>query len=546
MKGATVYHQIKSLSKEYPLRDCAEKLGISVNTVRKYAGMDLQEASAYLERVKRRSQYDVAREFILEYLERFPEIKATKLLRKVKEKYPQITGQVRGFRKYIAPLRGMVQGGEFRHYAPVLDMQPGVQVQVDIGEEQVCRLAPSGSAPSPEGLVGLPAGDLAPACIGQAGKTPKGLRRSKQAGSEHFKAYFISFVFSYSRKGFVTFRGRCYDTESFIAAHLEAFAFFGGIAEEYVYDQTKLVVIEERYREVFFNERFHQFALKYGFRIRVCEGYDPQSKGKVERFIGYVKQDFLYGDFFADIASLNAASKVWLDEVANVRIHSITGRRPAEMFIEEQPFLRPFENPEAALSTRLVDKTGLISYRGNKYSVPYTYQRCQVEVREKEGKLIIYEPGQDKEIARHFLAGGRGNILKNNNHYRDYRTSIEELSRQAAAMFEGSIHGDEGWAEFVEALIERIKADNPAIARDQLRGLMKLGKQFKPEIWEAAIETILNLPVLRVTVIESILILYRDRHKAARIDASLHEVTVLETSTLDRDIQIYMEVINHA
>jgi len=528
MKGATVYHQIKSLSKEYPLRDCAEKLGISVNTVRKYAGMDLQEASAYLERVKRRSQYDIAREFILEYLERFPEIKATKLLRKVKEKYPQITGQVRGFRKYIAPLRGTVQGGEFRHYAPVLDMQPGVQVQVDIGEEQVCR-----PAASLEGAVGLPAGDLALAGIGQAGKTLKG-----QAGSEHFKAYFISFVFSYSRKGFVTFRGRCYDTESFIAAHLEAFAFFGGVAEEYVYDQTKLVVIEERYREVFFNERFHQFALKYGFRIRVCEGYDPQSKGKVERFIGYVKQDFLYGDYFADTASLNAASKVWLDEVANVRIHSITGRRPAEMFIEEQPFLRPFENPEAALSTRLVDKTGLISYRGNKYSVPYAYQRCRVDVREKEGKLIIYEPGQDKEIAWHPLAQGQGNILKNHNHYRDYRTSIEELNRQALAMFEGSVHGEE--------LIKRIKADNPSIARDQLRGLMKLRKQFEPEIWEAAIEGILNLPVLRATVIESILILYRDRHKATRIDAALHEVMVLETSALDRDLNRYMEVINHA
>lgn len=512
MKGATVYHQIKSLSKKNSLRDCARQLGISVNTVRKYAGMELQEASAYLERVKRSSQYDIAREFILEYLDRFPEIKATKLLRKVKEKYPQITGQARGFRKYLAPLRGAVQSGEFRHYAPVLDMQPGVQVQVDIGEDRVCRPAPS-------------AGD---------------------ASSEHFKAYFVSFVFSYSRQGFVTFRGRCYDTESFIAAHLEAFAFFGGIAEEYVYDQSRLVVIEERYREVFFNERFHQFALKYGFRIRVCEGYDPQSKGKVERFIGYVKQDFLYGDYFADIASLNAASRSWLDEIANVRIHSITGRRPAEMFVEEQLLLRPFENPETARSTRLADKTGLISYRGNKYSVPHTYQRCHVEVREKDGKLIICEAGlpdfgqagQDKEIARHPLAKGQGNILKNNNHYRDYRKSIEELSRQAAAMFESSVHREE--------LIERIKADNPAIARDQLRGLMKLRKQFGKEIWEAAIETILNLPILRATVIESILILYRDRHKAARIDATLHDVTVSETSALDRDIKIYMEVINHA
>jgi transposase len=385
MKGAMVYHQIQSMKEEHTVRDCARKLGVSVNTVRKYAKMDLQEAASYMDKVKRGSQYDVAREFIEQYLSVFPQITATKLLRKVKARYPEISGKVRGFRKYLLPLRQEVKEGEFRHYAPVLDMQPGVQVQVDIGEEDICR----------------------------------------NAGGEGFKSYFVSFVFSYSRKGFVSFRGHCYDTDSFIEAHEQAFEYFGGIAEEYVYDQSRLVVIEERYREVFFNERFQHFALKHGFRIRICEGYDPQSKGKVERFIGYVKSDFLYGDYFADVAALNERGREWLEGVANVRLHSVTGRRPSEMFEEERALLRAFISRKR--QRRYADKTGLISYQGNKYSVPYPYQRCELEVEESEGYLKLFDPHQDAEIARHRLSAQRGKIIKNNNHYRDYRKSIEDI-----------------------------------------------------------------------------------------------------------------------
>jgi len=49
--------------------------------------------------------------------------------------------------------------------------------------------------------------------------------------------------------------------------------------------RQSLVVIKEIYREVLFNHEFHQYANSIGFHPHVCEGYDPQSKGKVERCI---------------------------------------------------------------------------------------------------------------------------------------------------------------------------------------------------------------------------------------------------------------------
>ena len=98
-----------------------------------------------------------------------------------------------------------------------------------------------------------------------------------------------------------------YDTATFIIAHQQAFSYFGGVAKEYVYDQTKLVVINERYREVLLNEPFHQFALAHDFGVHVCEGYDPQSKGKVERSVRYVKEDFYTAIILSPQAMFSAA-----------------------------------------------------------------------------------------------------------------------------------------------------------------------------------------------------------------------------------------------
>jgi transposase len=491
-----MYHQIKSLREKYSLQACARLLGVSVNTIRKYEKMDFEEASSYFESSIRKSQYDVAREFIEGYLSDYPNIKATKLLRKVKERYPQISGKARGFRKYLSRIKVVGNAPEFRNYAPVLDMVPGQQVQVDIGEARVERDA--------------------------SGKT--------------FKAYFVSFVFSYSRHSYVSFRSSYYDTDSFIAVHEEAFAYFGGVALEFVYDQTKLVVVCERYREVFFNDRFHQFALKANFKIRVCEGYDPESKGKVERFISYVKSDFLYGDRFENIAAVRRESAVWLSEVANVRIHASTQQRPIDLFEEEARLLKPY--PHVKHERRFADKTGLISYKGNKYSVPHTAQRSEVGVREEATYLLIHDLHQGCEIARHLLGKGKGKIYKNNNHYRDYRKRIEEIRADALAAFNG--------ADYARTLVERLASENPQIARDQLRGLIKLRKEFSEELWDAAAPCILQLPHLKATLIESVLQSYRQRERLKQIDAQNDGQTGAKSSVLDRSMKTYAEAANHA
>ena len=95
-------------------------------------------------------------------------------------------------------------------------------------------------------------------------------------------------------------------------------------------------MIAETFRELTLNERFHRYASTVGFRIRACEGYDPESKGKVEAGVKYVKQDALYGETFADFPALDAYLAQWLAETANVRTHAASGEAPQVRFERDE------------------------------------------------------------------------------------------------------------------------------------------------------------------------------------------------------------------
>ena len=84
--------------------------------------------------------------------------------------------------------------------------------------------------------------------------------------------YFTVFVLSYSRLMHVSVSASAIDTDTLIRQHDAAFRYFGGQPAECVYDQTKLVVINETFRELELNQRFHQYATVSGFHIRPCEG----------------------------------------------------------------------------------------------------------------------------------------------------------------------------------------------------------------------------------------------------------------------------------
>lgn len=123
---------------------------------------------------------------------------------------------------------------------------------------------------------------------------------------------------------------------TFLACHEHAFSFFGGITEEILYDNAKVVALKHDREKIVFNASLLDFAGHYGYTPRVCKPYHPQTKGKVERTVRYIRDSFLEAETFYGLEEMQDRLVAWPDNVANRRIHATTHERPCELLLHER------------------------------------------------------------------------------------------------------------------------------------------------------------------------------------------------------------------
>ncbi|MCO2498721.1 IS21 family transposase, partial [Pseudomonas aeruginosa] len=182
--------------------------------------------------------------------------------------------------------------------------------------------------------------------------TPHGLVRPfrKCPGKRGRTQAFVA-TLGYSRATFVRFSAR-EDSEAWLEGLREAFAYFGGVPEEALFDNAGAIILErDAYGDGLhrWHPRLLALADTYGFRPRVCRPYRAKTKGKVERFNGYLKGSFVTplaatlksAGLPLDVDTANAHIGRWLDEVAHQRIHGTTGIKPVVRLAEERNVLLP-------------------------------------------------------------------------------------------------------------------------------------------------------------------------------------------------------------
>ncbi len=140
------------------------------------------------------------------------------------------------------------------------------------------------------------------------------------------KLYGFCLVEAHSRKMYLEFT-HSQSFETFARCHIHAFQFFRGVSREIWFDNLATAVAEHDGNLVRFNPRFLAFARECGFIPRACHVRAPWEKGKVERAIGYVRQNFWPLRSFTDLADVNAQARQWLKEVAIIT--SASTARPA-------------------------------------------------------------------------------------------------------------------------------------------------------------------------------------------------------------------------
>jgi transposase len=167
------------------------------------------------------------------------------------------------------------------------------------------------------------------------------------------KRFALLVVLGYSRLQYVQFSPR-QDMRALFSGLEAAFAYFGGVPRELLFDQMASVItadLRDQGDRLVENAEFLRFAHHWGFRIRACRPYRARTKGKVERAVRYLRESFLYGREFLGDADLAAQLDRWLTQVANVRRHGTTGEPPLERFLrDERPLLLPLaERPYRSL-----------------------------------------------------------------------------------------------------------------------------------------------------------------------------------------------------
>ncbi|HEX9504360.1 MAG TPA: IS21 family transposase [Patescibacteria group bacterium] len=237
---------------------------------------------------------------------------------------------------------------------------------------------------------------------------------------QKFNLYVFAYQLAYSRiiyAEFVTSQKqlvlqRC---------HIHAFNKLG-VPKKIRYDNMKTVVTSRKKVNdkvyINYNFEFLNFAKYYKFEPEACPPYYPQSKGKIESTVKYIKSDFIKGEkfnkTFKSIDELNQKLWLWIDNVANVRVHATTHEKPIERWMEEKGnlfFTKDYPIYENNIrSSRRASQNSMVTYKLSAYGVPPLYARKKIDVVEKivsgVNKLYFYFKG--KKIMEHNLAKKRG------------------------------------------------------------------------------------------------------------------------------------------
>ena len=148
-----------------------------------------------------------------------------------------------------------------------------------------------------------------------------------------------------------------------------------------------------------------------------------------------------------------------------------------------------------ARETRRADKTGLIAWKANKYSVPMAWQQARVGVLESGGQLHISDLSTGDVIASHGLCTDKGKVIKNTHHYRDHAQRVSKLEADISAR----IGSDVG-----HRLCQQLKRSEPKIYKDQLVAARDLLKRHEP-VDSVLITTLAERPGMTATRLQSYL-----------------------------------------
>ncbi len=256
-----------------------------------------------------------------------------------------------------------------------------------------------------------------------------------RVGSTRRKLSFFVMVLCHSRMMFLRF-SVSQTMEHFLACHQDAFAFFGGVPQRVMVDNLKSAVLKRLVgQDPVLNPRYLDLANHYGFTIVPCAVGKGNEKGRVESGVGYIKKNFLNGLEITEFDAINPAARIWLDSIANVRIHGETKQRPVDLFQSDKACLGPLPSLPNEIGTIMPVRASSqfrVSFESNRYSVPAEFSSSTLTLKASPDHICIYH--QNRLVARHVRSFDRHRDFENPDHPRELLTYRRKAREQKIMM----------------------------------------------------------------------------------------------------------------
>jgi len=434
MKGFKMYHQIQQLKElGFTRSQTAKQLIINRETATRYWDMTADEFEAHLYSVNREELLSKYEEIIVTWLHQHPTMTAAQVCDWLKEHYHESIKE-RTVSRYVKRLREKYHLKKSKHprqYEAVAELPMGQQLQVDFGEKWM-----------------------------------------QSIHGQRVKVHFAAFVLAHSRYKWGYFQTRAFTASDLVRSCHDCFNYLGGMPLELVFDQDSIVSVSENYGDIIHTFEFEKLRQMCKFKVFLCRAGDPESKGKIENVVKFIKYNFLENRLFSDEEILNVSFLEWLQRTGNAKIHGTTKKIPAQIFEEERDTLRPMLEITSNNTTKIprtVRKDKTIVYDSNRYSLPLdTYNKHkEVEIKPKNGMLRIMTMS-DELICEHHISTGRGQLIKCFGHTRDVTNSVNkaQLAIDKLLLFKAT--------DFLQV----IRIEKSRYARDQFKLLQTLCDKY--------------------------------------------------------------------
>jgi len=315
-------------------------------------------------------------------------------------------------------------------------------------------------------------------------------------------------------------------TEMLLDSHVKAFSFFGGSCERGIYDNMKTAVTKiHRGQERDWQKDFDLMSSHYLFEHNACTPGEPQEKGRVERNVQTVEEDFFKpSPKFKTLEELNEQLEAECVMRARTRIHpEIKDKTVWEVYLEEQKHLILVHHEYDAYVSRTcrVSKTQLVQHDRNKYSVPSSNPKV-IDLRVYADRLVFHSKGEI--LAEHPRVFGRDRVITCFEHY------LNALDRKPGAIRNGIPFQDENLPSSIVDLRHKMRESFDDSER-QFVDILCAVREFGVEDVNSACELALESSLVSKDVVLNIL--YRTKTESTIDDIVEPEHLVLSDPPSD-------------